>query len=292
MPVRWAPRQGFVQVSGRTPRKEGEEDPLSRSNTRPRGHSEPGLQCLLSATTIPPDIFELLHSPQICNSSASTPPHVSSPGALLPTMLPWLDLRSALPWLGAATLLVCAITVRVLQTVTHTHERRPKPSTDEASLAVFLGSGACMPSLSSYSNAELTCAPRAGGHTAEMMRLVAHLDWQRFRRRVWIVSSGDSLSETKALELEKQIGTGEVRCDVCPARCTLAQLFDAPSFASSASLAHGKCTSPTSRRPSPQSSRSHSASGTSRSHRTSFRAAVDDESSQTSFCSTDREAAC
>lgn len=207
-------------------------------------------------------------------------------------MLPWLDLRSALPWLGAATLLVCAITVRVLQTVTHTHERRPKPSTDEASLAVFLGSGACMPSLPSYSNAELTCAPRAGGHTAEMMRLVAHLDWQRFRRRVWIVSSGDSLSETKALELEKQIGTGEVRCDVGPARCTLAQLFDASSFASSASLAHERCTSPTSPRPSPHSSRSLSASGTSRSHRSYFRAAVDDESSQTSCCSTDREVAC
>lgn len=43
-----------------------------------------------------------------------------------------------------------------------------------------------------------------------MMRLVAHLDWNRFSRRMWIISSGDTLSETKALAFEKSIGTGEV----------------------------------------------------------------------------------
>ena len=43
-----------------------------------------------------------------------------------------------------------------------------------------------------------------------MMRLVAHLDWNRFGRRIWIISSGDTLSETKALAFEKSIGTGEV----------------------------------------------------------------------------------
>lgn len=43
-----------------------------------------------------------------------------------------------------------------------------------------------------------------------MMRLVAHLDWKRFSRRIWIISSGDTLSETKALAFEKSIGTGEV----------------------------------------------------------------------------------
>lgn len=50
----------------------------------------------------------------------------------------------------------------------------------------------------------------AGGHTAEMMRLVAHLDWTRYSRRRWIISSGDALSEAKALALEKQIGSGQV----------------------------------------------------------------------------------
>lgn len=51
----------------------------------------------------------------------------------------------------------------------------------------------------------------AGGHTAEMMRLVAHLDWTRYSRRRWIISSGDALSQAKALALEKQIGSGQVR---------------------------------------------------------------------------------
>jgi beta-1,4-N-acetylglucosaminyltransferase len=46
-----------------------------------------------------------------------------------------------------------------------------------------------------------------------MMRLVAHLDFERrFTKRVWIISSGDGMSEGKALELEKRIGGGEVSC--------------------------------------------------------------------------------
>ncbi|KPV77577.1 glycosyltransferase family 1 protein, partial [Rhodotorula graminis WP1] len=72
-----------------------------------------------------------------------------------------------------------------------THNRRPPPRpTDDASLAVFLGSG---------------------GHTAEMMRLVAHLDWRRFPTRTWIISSGDTLSERKALQLERTIASGQFR---------------------------------------------------------------------------------
>jgi beta-1,4-N-acetylglucosaminyltransferase len=43
------------------------------------------------------------------------------------------------------------------------------------------------------------------------MRLISGLDWQRYSKRVWIISSGDQLSESKALALEKQIGTGSVR---------------------------------------------------------------------------------
>jgi len=43
-----------------------------------------------------------------------------------------------------------------------------------------------------------------------MMRLVSNLDWNRFTSRTWIISSGDQLSESKALELEKQIGKGHV----------------------------------------------------------------------------------
>ncbi|GEM08352.1 glycosyltransferase family 1 protein [Rhodotorula toruloides] len=44
-----------------------------------------------------------------------------------------------------------------------------------------------------------------------MMRLVTHLEWRRFSRRTWIISSGDALSQTKALALEKEIGSGEFR---------------------------------------------------------------------------------
>jgi len=43
-----------------------------------------------------------------------------------------------------------------------------------------------------------------------MMRLVSNLDWNRFTSRTWIISSGDQLSESKALDLEKEIGSGHV----------------------------------------------------------------------------------
>jgi beta-1,4-N-acetylglucosaminyltransferase len=44
-----------------------------------------------------------------------------------------------------------------------------------------------------------------------MMRLLAGVDWIRYSTRVYIVSSGDQMSEAKALALEKSIGTGSVR---------------------------------------------------------------------------------
>ncbi|ORY53389.1 oligosaccharide biosynthesis protein Alg14 like-domain-containing protein [Leucosporidium creatinivorum] len=98
------------------------------------------------------------------------------------------------PLLLLLSSLVLAITVlalRLLTVIHHTHARSSPPPRRQqdapASLAVFLGSG---------------------GHTAEMMRLVSGLDWQRYSTRVWIISSGDLLSESKALALEKQIGTG------------------------------------------------------------------------------------
>lgn len=44
-----------------------------------------------------------------------------------------------------------------------------------------------------------------------MMRLLAGVNWTRYSTRTYIISSGDSLSEAKALELEKCIGSGSVR---------------------------------------------------------------------------------
>lgn len=49
-----------------------------------------------------------------------------------------------------------------------------------------------------------------GGHTAEMVRLLASVDWTRYSSRIYIVTAGDSLSQTRALELEARIGHGEV----------------------------------------------------------------------------------
>ncbi|GAA5908647.1 hypothetical protein JCM6882_003704 [Rhodosporidiobolus microsporus] len=93
-----------------------------------------------------------------------------------------------------AVFLLSLLALRLFHVLDRTHSRptRPRrPPTDEAVLAVFLGSG---------------------GHTAEMTRLTAHLDFrQRFTKRVWIVSSGDGMSEAKALEMEKRIGGGEFR---------------------------------------------------------------------------------
>lgn len=47
------------------------------------------------------------------------------------------------------------------------------------------------------------------------MRLLAGVNWTRYSTRTYIISSGDSLSEAKALELEKCIGSGSVRL-LCP----------------------------------------------------------------------------
>ncbi|GAA6058831.1 hypothetical protein JCM10212_002775 [Sporobolomyces blumeae] len=109
-------------------------------------------------------------------------------------MTPPTLLHLVLYAVSAAVLLLTVVSIRLLVVLREHHsDARPRPSrsaAEPAHLAVLLGSG---------------------GHTAEMMRLVAHLDWTRFSRRTWIISSGDQLSETKALELEREIGSGQFR---------------------------------------------------------------------------------
>lgn len=56
----------------------------------------------------------------------------------------------------------------------------------------------------------MTYTFKLGGHTAEMMRLLGGVDFERYNSRVYFVSSGDQLSEAKALELERRIGSGDV----------------------------------------------------------------------------------
>lgn len=55
----------------------------------------------------------------------------------------------------------------------------------------------------------------SGGHTAEMMRILDGVDFERYSTRIYLISSGDLLSETKALSLEKKIDSGSV-CPFCP----------------------------------------------------------------------------
>ncbi|BGO90801.1 hypothetical protein NBRC10512_000136 [Rhodotorula toruloides] len=126
--------------------------------------------------------------------------------------------RSVLLLIVLVVLLVAVTAARLLQVVLRTHNRsRRSRQTDEASLAVFLGSG---------------------GHTAEMMRLVAHLDWRRFSGRTWIISSEDLLSEAKALALEKQIGSGEFRILRIPRARRVHQSYLTSPFTTLYSLAY------------------------------------------------------
>jgi beta-1,4-N-acetylglucosaminyltransferase len=55
----------------------------------------------------------------------------------------------------------------------------------------------------------------SGGHTAEMLLMTQNIGLEKWRRRTWIVSSGDAFSARKAAELEEEmfwnIGGGERR---------------------------------------------------------------------------------
>lgn len=133
--------------------------------------------------------------------STSCPPFVAM-------MVPLLLVLSSL------VLALSLFSLRLLLIIHHTHARSSPPARRRkdapASVAVFLGSGELPVTCGAAQVSSHPFEP-AGGHTAEMMRLVSGLDWQRYSTRVWIVSSGDQLSESKALALEKHIGTGSVR---------------------------------------------------------------------------------
>ncbi|GAA5966868.1 hypothetical protein JCM3765_004582 [Sporobolomyces pararoseus] len=102
-------------------------------------------------------------------------------------------IRLLLYTISSCILVITFLAIRLLFVLRSQHSSpqvpppKQRPRDAPASLAIFLGSG---------------------GHTAEMMRLVAHLDWKRYCSRTWIISSGDTLSESKALEFEKTIASG------------------------------------------------------------------------------------
>ncbi|KDE07955.1 hypothetical protein MVLG_01861 [Microbotryum lychnidis-dioicae p1A1 Lamole] len=109
-----------------------------------------------------------------------------------------MELRRWLELLAAVILLITLGIIRLIWVIRTTHantsssshrkRRRPLRQPDEpASLAVFLGSG---------------------GHTAEMMRLLSGVDWDRYSTRTYLIGMGDKMSEDKALALEESINGG------------------------------------------------------------------------------------
>jgi len=67
------------------------------------------------------------------------------------------------------------------------------------------------------SSAKLVIVLGSGGHTAEMLRLIENLDFKKYTRRLYVISSGDILSESKARAFEARKGdasSNDVRfCD-------------------------------------------------------------------------------
>jgi beta-1,4-N-acetylglucosaminyltransferase len=53
-------------------------------------------------------------------------------------------------------------------------------------------------------SAKIVIVLGSGGHTAEMLRLIEPLSFEKYGRRVYVVSSGDTLSEAKARALEER----------------------------------------------------------------------------------------
>ena len=62
------------------------------------------------------------------------------------------------------------------------------------------------PQSSRKSSAKVVIVLGSGGHTAEMLRLIEPLNFDKYTQRVYVVSSGDTLSEGKAraFEIRKQ----------------------------------------------------------------------------------------
>lgn len=76
----------------------------------------------------------------------------------------------------------------------------------------------------------LLTPPFAGGHTAEMMRLLDSLPLSRqFSRRTYLIAAGDSLSLQKALALEQTIGSGSVSSPLTSGLARVRLLTPSPS---------------------------------------------------------------
>lgn len=75
--------------------------------------------------------------------------------------------------------------------------RNIRPKTECCSIAVFLGSGLLSSNLSGNNFNDLP-----GGHTSEMLTMLATLDLSRYSPRLYIITEGDSFSARKAADFE------------------------------------------------------------------------------------------
>lgn len=90
--------------------------------------------------------------------------------------------------------------LRLIHSVRSTHLRNRQTCLERASLSD--GSG-------KHSRCRLTVLLGSGGHTGEMIRLLSGLPFDRYTPRTYVISSADSLSKTKAIELEQFKKTGQ-----------------------------------------------------------------------------------
>ncbi|PLW10531.1 hypothetical protein PCANC_04338 [Puccinia coronata f. sp. avenae] len=95
---------------------------------------------------------------------------------------------------GLFSILVFIFLVRLIGVIRSAHQRRSPPTSHSSGR-----SGTC----------NLTVLLGSGGHTGEMIRLLAELPFERYTPRTYIISSADLLSRTKAIELEQEKQAGQ-----------------------------------------------------------------------------------
>ena len=112
------------------------------------------------------------------------------------TSKPNMSTQSALTLTLSILLTVSAVSViRLLWILPAFRQQSPPSRKSSAKIVIVLGSG---------------------GHTAEMLRLIEHLDFNKYQRRIYVVSSGDTLSEGKARAFEARKDTSKEKTVYIP----------------------------------------------------------------------------
>ena len=99
-----------------------------------------------------------------------------------------MPINSSISLLSATVGLFAVVLARLLWILPSIRAQSPPSRKSAAKLVIVLGSG---------------------GHTAEMLRLIEPLDFGKYTRRQYVISSGDALSEGKARAFEKGKNTSD-----------------------------------------------------------------------------------